>query len=42
MHFLIPENGIRTASTKIKCDDVDPMQLLDIQDLIESELQPPE
>jgi len=26
----------------VKCDDVDPMQFLDIQDLIESELQPPE
>jgi len=23
----------------VKCDDVDPMQFLDIQDLIESELQ---
>ncbi len=39
MHFLIAD-AIRKFQC-VKCDDVDPMQLLDVQDLIESELQPP-
>lgn len=42
MHFLIAENaenGIKFQC--VSCDDVDPIQLLDIQDLIKSELQPP-
>lgn len=42
MHILtgkIAENRIKFQC--VNCDDVDPIRLLDIQDLIKGELQPP-
>jgi len=40
MHFLIAQTGASKFQC-VNCDGVDPMQLLDIQDLIASELHPP-
>ena len=40
MHLLIGPNGVRKLQC-VRCDDVDPMQLADIHDLIKGILQPP-
>ena len=40
MHFIITKFGGRKFQC-VKCDEVDPMRLSDVQALIASELQPP-